>query len=204
MVPGLGPRVFGFPNTILTTLRYCDFFVMTSGAGVISTQVFAANGLFDPDITGTGHQPMYRDTYAGIYNNYVVIGSKITVTATVMEGDSTSIFILAGDDDSTPPSGILTRMEANNSSYTTLGMPSGGASQKTLYGTFAPLRDFGTAVEDDGASAVNVGANPSQLWCYQVSLRPGDGTYSGTMKWLISFDIEYTVKFMELVSPSIS
>jgi hypothetical protein len=47
-----------------------------SSAGV-SLYQFAGNGCFDPDITGTGHQPYYWDTYTGVYNYYSVMGSRV-------------------------------------------------------------------------------------------------------------------------------
>ena len=36
------------------------------------------NSLFDPDQTGTGHQPYYFDQFAALYNRYTVLGSKLT------------------------------------------------------------------------------------------------------------------------------
>ena len=37
MIPGVdGYRVFGFPNSIITKLRYCDQFRVTSTAGAVN------------------------------------------------------------------------------------------------------------------------------------------------------------------------
>jgi len=41
---------------------------------------FTANGMFDPDITGTGHQPMGFDQMMLLYNQCTVVRSSITVT----------------------------------------------------------------------------------------------------------------------------
>jgi hypothetical protein len=38
------------------------------------------NSTYDPDATGTGHQPLYRDTFAGIYSHYAVISAAAVIT----------------------------------------------------------------------------------------------------------------------------
>lgn len=50
------------------------------GAGGSNTYVYSANGCFDPDVTGVGHQPMYFDNFAAVYGKYKVLWSKITIT----------------------------------------------------------------------------------------------------------------------------
>lgn len=48
-------------------------------AGVTATHIYAANGIYDPDVTGTGHQPIGYDQLMLAYEHYSVIRSKITV-----------------------------------------------------------------------------------------------------------------------------
>lgn len=63
--------------TMKVTLKYTETITLTTGAlGVFATYFFAANGMFDPNITGVGHQPMYYDQYMALYNHYTVIASK--------------------------------------------------------------------------------------------------------------------------------
>lgn len=70
-----------FPlKTFKRRLRYCDTITVASSGAVIGAYKFAANGLYDPDITGTGHQPAGFDQMMLSYNHYTVTRSKITVT----------------------------------------------------------------------------------------------------------------------------
>lgn len=70
----------GFPNTKTVALRYVTTqAINTSSSNTV--RVFRANSIFDPDFTGGGHQPMYRDQYALIYDDYRVNYATITMVA---------------------------------------------------------------------------------------------------------------------------
>jgi hypothetical protein len=56
----------------------------TSGNAV--TYFFSANGMFDPNITGTGHQPIGFDQMMLMYEQCTVINSSIQVTFNVGPG----------------------------------------------------------------------------------------------------------------------
>ncbi|AYP28840.1 MAG: putative capsid protein [Circoviridae sp.] len=64
-----------------TTVRYLgNFHTVNPGlGGTADGHVFSANGLYDPDITGTGHQPGGFDQLMAMYDQYTVIGAKISV-----------------------------------------------------------------------------------------------------------------------------
>lgn len=51
----------------------------TGAAGAAGGYVFTANGLYDPNITGVGHQPMGFDQMMLFYEHYTVTKAKITV-----------------------------------------------------------------------------------------------------------------------------
>lgn len=71
-----------FPASTTKKLRYSTTFALTSTSGVITgTQVFRANDLFDPDFTGTGHQPMGFDQLMAFYNHFCVVRAKIIIQA---------------------------------------------------------------------------------------------------------------------------
>lgn len=69
----------GFPRQLKVNLEYVETIKLQAASGVFTTYFFSANGMFDPNLTGTGHQPMYFDQYMALYNHFTVIGSKIVV-----------------------------------------------------------------------------------------------------------------------------
>ena len=74
-------RIGAFPNTKTLNLRYVENFTLNPGVLGSSVQVFSMNGLFDPNITGLGHQPMFFDNYMAIYAAYRVNVAYITFVA---------------------------------------------------------------------------------------------------------------------------
>ena len=48
--------------------------------GTCAVHIFRANSMYDPDYTGTGHQPLGFDEMSTIYNKHKVTRAKITVT----------------------------------------------------------------------------------------------------------------------------
>ncbi len=71
----------GVPNEKWVRLRYVDEITINAGVSGIAFHYFRANSMFDPDLTGTGHQPRNWDQFNIPYQHYTVYGSKITATA---------------------------------------------------------------------------------------------------------------------------
>lgn len=61
-------------------LRYSTSVSLSSVSGAVTTWVFRANDCFDPDFTGTGHQPMGFDQMMIFYNHFCVTHSRIIVS----------------------------------------------------------------------------------------------------------------------------
>jgi len=72
----------GFPSRLTFTHTYVDNFTLVSTLGSIGTQVYRLNGMYDPDYSNTGHQPMFFDQMTPLYEHYTVIASKITIWLT--------------------------------------------------------------------------------------------------------------------------
>jgi hypothetical protein len=50
--------------------------------------------MFDPDYTGTGHQPRYFDQYSAVYQKYKVFSSSCTIEMINFSGTNPAIFTL--------------------------------------------------------------------------------------------------------------
>lgn len=68
-------------KTFKTNLRYVEnaINVNPGAAGLADSYVFSCNGLWDPNVSGVGHQPTGFDQFMLMYQEYQVIGAKIRV-----------------------------------------------------------------------------------------------------------------------------
>lgn len=77
---------------------YYDYYKsMTYVAGSNAGRVFSANGAYDPDISGLGHQPMGFDQMMAVYEQFVVLRSHIKVTF-ISASDATRVAIYLSPD----------------------------------------------------------------------------------------------------------
>lgn len=198
LIPGLAPgKQWGFPNSIITKHRYAALQSMASSAGSLVRHAWSANSIYDPDFTGTGHQPLYFDQYAAIYDQYVVLGAKITITFANRDTAKNAIIGIVGEDDGTASPTIDTLMECNNSVSTIL--PPAGAGTVEMSLTYEPQEAFGVDAKADGFSQTSVGTSPTEGYYWVMFHIPADGTSTQTCDCKI--EIEYTVKYSELKTP---
>jgi len=205
VIPRIRNPDYGFPDKMVTRLRYVDTFALTGAVGVPGANTFRANSLFDPDLSGLGHQPMYFDQICGPvgtapYSKYRVISSKITVKFTVATAPATAAanvgpFVVGLQSSAT--SGLYgtsasNLCEASGSVWTNLGDKSGGNNVKTLTATYIPNRDLGLDVGDDTIAAA-YNANPFKAFHF-IPWKI-DQVGSGVVNALVQ--LEFVCEFME-------
>jgi len=188
---GLGRARTGFPNSIVTKLRYSDTFEGTGTAGARFLNVFAANGIFDPDLSGGGHQPLYHDNYFNLYNHYEVIASKITVTFCAKATNTIPMVCgIVVDDDSSISSQVTTLMEQSGN---TAVVDTDGRNVATLTSNY----NGRTYLADSSQlGRTTFGTNPTELICFGVWAATCDGATNGTVSVVVHVD--YTVRCSEL------
>lgn len=70
----------GYGQSKIVRLRYCDEITLDPALGGIASHYFLANGMYDPDHSLGGHQPLGFDQMMAGYDHFTVIGSRIKVT----------------------------------------------------------------------------------------------------------------------------
>lgn len=70
---------YGLPNQYTCKLKYSEYIDINVLSASYTNYRFTANGLFDPNVTGVGHQPNPFDQLMAFYSKATVIGSKITL-----------------------------------------------------------------------------------------------------------------------------
>jgi len=186
----------GFPKELHMKHRYCEVVQLGAVGGAVSNYSFSANGMFDPNSTGTGHQSLYFDQLAAIYNHYVVLNSKITVKATVV-GTVTQPVALAvyvNDDTTVTPASPQICAEQSSARYGTV-LPDGNGTL-TLVNRYSAKQNFGPGAISDPNLQGTAAVNPNEVMAFSISAQAIDlvSTY-GTYCFVT---IEYDVVWQEL------
>lgn len=185
---GWNGRVFDpFPVRMRVKMRYNDQVTLVTTGGVISQYIFSANGIFDPNITGTGHQPYGFDQYAAIYNHYQVVASTITLSVTTPFNGSAGIVL---NDDTSFSQQYNTVVEEKGANVIQVGANSTNAHVRQYYNAnyFKERKNLDAAMN----------ANPTEQ-CYFGCFVRGE-TSSTSQSSYVQVSIEYIVDLWELVN----
>jgi len=204
-IPGIRRPDFGFPDRMVTKLRYVDNISLTGAANVVGASVFRFNSAFDPDLSGVGHQPMYFDQFCGAlgvapYNRYRVISAKATVSYMINNAPALAAAnigpVVVGLQTSFASGLYATNLsglcEASNSTWTQLGDKAGGNNKKSLTATYYPKRDLGVGQDDDTVAAP-YNNNPSNVF----HLIPWKIDTVGAASVGCLIEIIYTIEFFD-------
>lgn len=196
------PRVYGFPDRILTRLRYCDYGSQSCTTGAVGLQIFRFNSTFDPDYTNAGHQPMFRDTYAGIYDQYSVVSATMKVT---LINTHATVGMLCGaviDDDTSISTTVNVLQEQSHGRTFDLTPLSGSKSQTVFSTSFnaASLLNIDPYTSETYKTAV--GVNPTEVVTIALWGAATDAATTVNLVWRVELIQE--VLWTELSTPSIN
>lgn len=165
-------QLVAFPDNKIVKMRYCTPFAIDTGGGY-AEHVLRANSIFDPDFTGGGHQPLGHDEWAQFYNNYTVLGSKITVRAInplTTSGYALVWGVMVVSESSPSGTSYTTLIEQGKSKYRMMqGEPTGNVPQ-SLSMNFSTKKWFNVQDVKDNVATLGAafGANPTNQGYYAV------------------------------------
>lgn len=193
-----------FPTRLRRTLQYVDNYLLSSVAGSIVTQQWKVNSMFDPDLTGTGHQPRGFDqlcTTSGPYAKYRVLAVRISGEA-LSTNDATMTLINGFSDLATIPTvpgGGIGSISGTSElpGWTALFIPPAGAPV-ARFAQAARISEIegvseSAVLSEDNYSATSV-ADPADLAYFTVKMQ-AENSGNGAANLLIRF--EFDVQFEE-------
>jgi hypothetical protein len=160
-------------------LRYSDVKIYDAGIGGITYNQYRCASIFDPDLTGIGHQPLGRDQWAEQYNDYAVLASTMSATfsATNTSGATetglSTVGITTIPTNTTLGANVDSIIEQPSTVWRTCG-PSYAQSSVTVSSSYTPKDFFGVGdPRRDSSLAANMGSNPVKEPTYNVFVGTG-------------------------------
>lgn len=192
-----------FPKSFRCKMRYFDTVAISTGVSVAGTYVFSANGLYDPDVTGTGHQPMGFDQMMLSYEHYIGIRSRMTIQVRNTSSAQSAHIGIIQNSFATPNTDIQRNIENGHLVMQQLNATPYEGSMRTLT-SIMDVAKFGTVKDilDDPEYQGNLSANPAEQSYFHISFWNTDNASVGTC--IVNVTIEYEAIFREPRSLSVS
>jgi hypothetical protein len=197
----------GVPDRLYVKLRYREQLIFTQASGNLSENIYRGNSVFDPDLTGTGGQPLGFDQWTAFYGSYTVLGSSIEVESMCNGTTVTNCRVGVFPSLFSTSLGTTDQEKAEEQPYCqsrSLQMGNVGIGQGRLKAYMSTNKIWGVvrpAVQiEDGYSAL-VSANPSDSWFWHVfNYVPGATTQSLMQNVILTYFVVFESRTMLAVS----
>ncbi len=193
--PGL-TRAFPIGKKFVFKTRYFDRLVaLNPGAGGLAvSQVYSLNGLFDPDISGVGHQPIGFDQIMPLYDHYTVIGARARVTFSNTSALHSQICMLHLKDSATTSVDVDSIIENGLTRYSVVG-PLAADSVKSMTINCSVKKFFSKNIMDENNFQGTITSNPSEQVYLHLTVAPMEGLDSSEVNCNVL--IEYVAVLTE-------
>jgi hypothetical protein len=186
-----------FPPMVTKMLRYSsNTGILSSTSGAVATYVIRSNDCFDPDFTGTGHQPMGFDQMMVFYNHFCVRKARIKCTFRSISGIQSTACVRI-DASSTPLTVIDRIMEFGGLVSTDLNRTDVYGSMKTVMLSLDVARLQGItskALTADPTLRGDAATSPTEISYFHIALWDANAV---TNTAFVDFVLEQLVTFME-------
>lgn len=176
--------------------RYLENLQLSTTLGAPNVYTFQVNSLYDPNLTGSGHQPLGRDQMAAIFQTYCVIGAKVRFKCWNRDADEFMGIGLYLSETSTSPLGTLSvqgLIEQGAMTYRIL--PPGGIGPNPtvhyLSMNISPKKflKVSNLLDNGNEACANRGANPSRgCFVHVILWQPDGGATSAQASFYLELD----------------
>lgn len=194
----LGKSV-GPPDAIRMTLKYVEEIQFT-GVAAPAAQVWRSS-LFDPNLTGVGHQPDFYDQFTAMYNLYCVLGMSAKIEC-INHASGVGAFIVAAFSDvSTSALSVEAMSEGRYAKTVTVAFATTGGAVRTIKMPYMPAAQIQgqTRIDSDPQNYSLVSTNPGDQWYLQLKCAATDAVT--TINVWTKTTIWYDCMFKELFDP---
>lgn len=171
----------------IVTLRYVEHLVQAADA-TVATHQFRANSVFDPDLSGVGHQPRGFDQWMVLYSDWAVLSSTIMVKASKPSTSAPmALSVHITETGITPDATFIDMMENNPRTTRVLGSAGNGFPMTTVRTSVnvAKYLNRSGGIADDLDLHGTDSANPSKQIIYHVNtVRAGAASAGDADLWV--------------------
>jgi len=182
----------GFPERMTFKHKYVELLGQNIVAGTPFIYKFSCNGLYDPNITGTGNQPYYHDQVSALYNHYFVTNSTIKVNLTNNGLSVPVVWTIFVEDDTTGPTTVRNAMEKGHKTR----IAGYDRANSKLSKSWSATKAFPHNQQNELSALV--GANPAEQQYFYIMADSIDGAQNGAL--YLTVELFYTTQWYELKS----
>jgi len=193
-----GNMMFGFPDRMITTLRFWEQNFPSWAAETFKVISYRGTSVFDPRTAAGGTQPEGFDLFALVYSSYRVLASKceIEICSNSTGVAPITIILVPLNADPTGASAAQVVSFVGNPYAKTKMFSPGGPPQK-LTCSMSDARIFGSEmVNSDDNFASLVSTNPVNNFFYAVCMYI-TAAYTATQPYALNVYLEYKVQFYD-------
>lgn len=170
--------------------RYLENYQLQTSVGAPAVYTFAVNSLYDPNYTGTGHQPMGFDQMAAIFQSYTVVGVNASIKVWNRDADEFIGFAIYFSEFATISIGIQGLLEQGALKYHVLPPAGINPAVRTLKAGISVKKFFkvNNIMDDDLCRGTTTSSPSRLLYMHVIMWQPDGGSTSAGGSFYLTLD----------------
>lgn len=184
------------PDRMFTKMRYSEILGWNLVTASATYNYMFQTSVYDPDLTATGHQPLWYDQYANLYQSYRVWGISYKMTFQLENSHTLTLAFITHQSTNTAESNFNTIMERERKKVIAINYD---IATRPVRGYISVPKVYGMTnkefVADDGFQSL-IATNPAKM-AYLVNYMTCKGSSNVTASQVV--ELVYHVEFFNRV-----